>query len=89
MHFTDSTSLVQGRGDARVNEAQGVPLVTMVKRTLGIQSQGQQFAARRPVDTTGRRRGGGLFGNTSRLRERTVEPQRNRGWFSGSGGRYR
>jgi len=81
---------VQGRADARANEAQRVPLMTKVKRTLGIQSRGQQFAARQPVDTNaGRPRGGGLFRKTPRIRERKVEPQRNRGWFSGSGRRYR
>jgi hypothetical protein len=66
-----------------------VPLVTKVKRTLGIQSQGQQRMLGRPIDNAGRPRGGGLFRNTPRIREHRVEPQRNRGWFSGSGGRYR
>jgi len=78
-----------GRADARANGAQRVPLVTKVKQTLGIQSrgQGQQRTGRRPVDNAGRPggpRGGGLFRNRN-----TVEPQRTRGWFSGSGGRYR
>ena len=61
----------------------------MFKRKLGIQSRGRQFAPGRPVDTVGRPRGGGLFRNTPQIRERRVEPQRNRGWFSGTGGRTR
>ena len=79
---------LQGRAnaDARANGTQHVPLVTKVKRTLGIQSRGRRPVA---VDTAVRPRGRGLFSSTPRIRERRVEPERNRGWFSGSSGRYR
>jgi hypothetical protein len=61
---------VQGRA----NEVQRVPLVTKVKQMLGIQSQGKQRAARRPVHTAGRPRGGGQSRNTPRIRERRENP---------------
>jgi hypothetical protein len=61
---------VQGRA----NEVQRVPLVTKVKQMLGIQGRGKQRAARRPVDTAGRPRGGGQSRNTPRIRERREKP---------------